>query len=149
MEDTSSLLNFLHSLVRYLVLISVAVAAFIAWRGLLLKLPILVWERMITIFAMIICHVQLVIGLILYMVRYEYIDEVMTGTYQRYWKYEHLTTMVLAITLVTLGRMLSKRAKLEGSKQMLIAVFFTAGLLLMLWAIPWPFTAMGEGREWL
>lgn len=149
MEDTSSFLNFLHSLMRYLVLASVAFAAFVAWRGLLLKLPILVWERLLSILAMVLCHVQLAIGLILYMVRYEYINEVMTGTYQRFWKYEHLTTMLLAITLVTLGRMLSKRAKLEGTKQMLVAVFFTAGLLLMLWGIPWPFTVMGEGREWL
>jgi len=149
MEDTTSFLYFLHSLLRYLVLFSLLAAIVISWRGVLEKRPILVYERMITILAMVLCHVQLLVGLILYMTRWKYISKVLNGRMLTFWKYEHLSMMLLAIALVTAGRLLSKRARFEGSKQLLIAVFYTAGLLLMLWAIPWPFTTLGEGRGWL
>ena len=61
---------FIHSLLRYAVLGTVAVAGFAALRGYLTKSPILSWERAAAIIGMILCHVQLVIGLLLYVTRY-------------------------------------------------------------------------------
>lgn len=148
MADNSFLL-FLHSLLRYAVLLVLAWASFVAWRGLLLRSPILVWERMLTIVAVVLCHVQLLVGLIVYMMRFNAISTHMSGVHQRFWKYEHVAMMTFAILLVTLGRVLSKRARNEGAKQLYIALFFTLGLLIMLLAIPWPFTSLGEGRGWL
>lgn len=147
-EDTSFLL-FLHSLLRYAVLAAVAGAAVVAWRGVVLRSPIMVWERMLTIVAVVLCHVQLLVGLIVYFMRFNAISTKMTGAHQRFWKFEHVGLMVVAIALVTLGRVLSKRARFEGAKQLHVALFFTIGLLIMFWAIPWPFTALGEGRGWL
>lgn len=144
-----SFLLFLHSLVRWLVLASVATAVFVNWRGLLLKTPIIIWERMVTILAMVVCHVQLVIGVLLYVIDYRAITRGYTGEALRYWKYEHLGVMLSAIVLITLGRILSKRARAEGAKQLLVAVFYSAGLLIMLWSIPWPFTFLGMGRGYL
>jgi L-asparagine transporter-like permease len=57
--------------------------------------------------------------------------------------------MVIAIALVTVGRITSKKAKTEQGKHLRIAVFYLIALALMLWMIPWPFTAMGEGRGWI
>ena len=147
--DDFSVLNFMHSLMRWLVLFGIGGAAVVSWRSLVLKTPIMVWERALTIAAMVLCHVQLVIGALLYMINYKSINVGMTGDMKRYWKFEHLGMMVIAILLVTLGRILSKRAKVEGAKQLLIAVFYTAALLLLLWSIPWPFTFMGQGRGWI
>ena len=144
-----SFLLFFHSLVRWLVLFGVAAAAFVNWRGLVLKSPIIVWERMVTILAMVLCHVQLVIGLLLYVINYKAIDRGYTGEMHRYWKYEHLGMMLTAIVLVTLGRVLSKRARAEGGKQLLVAAFYSVALLIMLWSIPWPFTFLGMGRGWM
>ena len=73
----------------------------------------------------------------------------MAGLHQRFWKFEHIGTMVVAIVLITLGRVLAKRAKEERRKQLLVGVFFLLALVLILWAIPWPFTEIGHGREWL
>ena len=139
---------FIHSLLRYGVLITVAAAGLIHLRGLLAQRPILNGERSLAIVAVVLCHVQLVVGLILYAMSYELYSN-MQGAAGRFWKMEHLGTMVVAILLVTLGRALSKRAKLERSKQLRIAVFFLIGLALMLLAIPWPFTEIGHNRGWL
>lgn len=110
--------------------------------------PILNGDRALAIAAMVACHIQLVIGLILYISNFENY-KLMSGEMGRFWKMEHIGVMVIAILLVTLGRILSKRAKEERLKQRHVAVFYLIALVLMLWAIPWPYTAVGHGRGWL
>jgi hypothetical protein len=143
-----SFLSFLHSLLRYAVLLAVVLAFLMNLRGWLMSRPILSGERMITIIAMVLCHVQLVIGIILYLQNMTAINR-MTGALGRFWKFEHIGTMILAVALITAGRMLSKRAPSEPVKQRHIAVFYGIGLVLMLWAVPWPFREIGHGLGWL
>lgn len=143
-----SFLSFLHSLLRYAVLLAVLLAFLLNLRGWLMNRPILTGERMITIVAMVLCHVQFVIGLIVYLQNFSSISK-MTGAAGRFWKFEHIGTMILAIALITVGRMLSKRAQSEPVKQRHIAVFYGIGLVLMLWAVPWPFREIGHGLGWL
>jgi chromate transport protein ChrA len=147
------MLGFFHSLLRYGVLLAVAVAGVAALRGYLTKGPIIVWERAAAIVAMVLCHVQLVLGLALYMMRWNKLHKNFAAEPNspifRFWKFEHIGTMIVAIVLVTLGRMLSKRARTEQGKQLRVAVFYLIALVLMLWATPWPFTAVGLGRGWL
>lgn len=147
------LLGFFHSLLRYGVLLAVAVAGVAALRGYLTKGPIIVWERAAAIVAMVLCHVQLALGLALYMMRWNKLHKNFAADPNspifRFWKFEHIGTMIVAILLVTLGRMLSKRARTEQGKQLRVAVFYLIALVLMLWATPWPFTAVGLGRGWL
>lgn len=143
-----SLLSFVHSLLRYGVLIGVLLAFLFNLRGWLMGRPILTGERMITIVAMVLCHVQLVFGVILYLQNIGPISR-MEELHQRFWKYEHPTAMILAVALVTVGRVLSKKANSEPIKQRHIAIFYGIGLLLMLWATPWPFTEVGHAFGWL
>ena len=138
---------FFHSLLRYGVLVAVAYAGITHLTGYLRKTPILNGERLIAIIAVVLCHVQLVLGVVLYLTRYQhYVASTTTG---RFWKFEHIGMMVIAILLVTLGRSLSKRAKEEAAKQLRVAVFYLVALLILLWATPWPFTEVGAGRGWL
>ncbi|MGV3638152.1 MAG: hypothetical protein ACO1NQ_10980 [Flavobacteriales bacterium] len=141
-------LVFLHSLLRYGVLITVAAAGLLHLRGLLQQRPILTYERSIAIVAVVLCHVQLGIGLLLYVMNFKHYSA-MTGEIGRFWKMEHLGTMIVAIALVTVGRTLSKRSNDERMKQKHIATFYLIALALILWAIPWPFTEVGHGRGWL
>lgn len=143
-----SFLIFAHSLLRYLVLFAVAYAGITHLVGLLRSTPILNGERTVAIVAMALCHLQLVLGLALYLLRRGLYENMAKPT-QTFWKYEHLGTMLIAIILVTLGRTLSKRAKEERGKQMRVAIFYLIALGLMLWATPWPFTEIGHGRPWL
>ncbi len=141
-------LLFSHSLLRYGVLLTVAGAGFLHLRGFLMKRQILNGERTLAIAAVILCHTQLVIGVILYAMNYS-VYKTMGGEVGRFWKMEHLGAMVIAIIIVTIGRASSKRAKDERIKQKRVALYFLIALALMLWAIPWPFTQIGHGRGWL
>ncbi len=156
MEDPSGLLLLLHSILRWLILISVGVAGTVALIGYLKKGPIIVWERSIAIVAMVLCHVQLLLGLVLYAFRLKFYTTVsgtgkltaMTASVVRFWKYEHMATMILAIALVTVGRILSKKAETEQGKQIRVAIFYLLALVLMIAMIPWP-SREGVGRAWL
>lgn len=145
--DFSLVVEFFHSLLRWGVLIAVALAGAAALRGYLRRSPIMTWERALSIWAMVLCHVQLVVGLLLYSMRFSSF-EVRPSDEMRYWKYEHVSMMIIAIALVTIGRISSKRATTELAKQKRVAFYYLLALALLLWAIPWPFTQMGEGRGW-
>ncbi|MBK7295511.1 MAG: hypothetical protein IPI91_02080 [Flavobacteriales bacterium] len=68
----------------------------------------------------------------------------------RFWKMEHIGTMIVAVALITIGRVLSKKTNTESSKQLRIAVFYLIGLLLMFAMIPWPFMAkFNHMYQWL
>jgi hypothetical protein len=149
MNDTSSVVEFFHSLLRWGVLLAVAVAGLVALIGYLRNSPILTWERGIAILAMVLCHVQLVVGLILYAMRYSTLPNRFADDQLRFWKYEHITIMILGIALVTMGRSLSKRAKTEQGKQLRIAVFYLIALVLFLWGTPWPTNEINASRGWL
>lgn len=142
---------FIHSLLRYAVLLLLLVAFLVNLRGWLLHRPILVWERMATILAMVLCHVQLVVGLALYGMNAAAFHSKDAGAWQRFILHVHIGSMVLAIVLVTAARMMSKRAQDERRKQLLIAVGYGLGLALMLYAVPWPFTEIGRtfAKGWL
>jgi len=139
---------FFHSLLRYGVLLSVAIAGLLHLRGFLRQRPILNGERALAIAAVVLCHTQLAIGAILYGMNFSTYSAI-GGEVGRFWKMEHLGVMVIAIALVTMGRVLSKRATNERTKQKRVAIFYLVALALILWAIPWPFTQLGSGRGWL
>ncbi|MFZ1687472.1 MAG: hypothetical protein WAU70_08630 [Flavobacteriales bacterium] len=148
--QSTTMLMFAHSLIRWLVLISVGLSGFIALRGWLMNRPIIVWERSLAIVAVTLCHLQIVFGLILYGIRFKrYLPPGFSPREITFWKYEHITAMFIAVILVTMGRVLSKRAKTEPAKWKFIAIFYLIALLLMCLTIPWPHTTMGMNREWL
>ena len=58
---------------------------------------------------------------------------------------EHVDNrFALVILAAERARMLSKRATDERTKQMRIVVFYGIGLLLILVAIPWPFSPLAQ-----
>ena len=145
----NNFLSLAHSLLRYAVLLTLVFAFFVNLRGVLQQRPILTGERTITILAMVLCHVQLVIGIILLAMYWNSFNNPDTAAFGRFIKFEHSVPMVLAIALITIGRVLSKRAQDERTKQMRIVVFYGLGLALILASIPWPFRNVGYPFGWL
>ncbi|MBL7953329.1 MAG: hypothetical protein JNM62_16600 [Flavobacteriales bacterium] len=139
---------FVHSLLRYGVLLTVTAAGLLHLRGWLAQKALLNGDRAISVWALILCHVQLVIGIILYALNWNSYYH-MSGSVGRFWRIEHPAAMVIAIALVTFGRASSKRAKDERTKQKRIAIYYLIALVLILWAIPWPFREIGHGRGWI
>lgn len=111
-------------------------------------------DNKLSLFSVIISHIQLIIGFILYFISpivsagLTDIGAAMKEPQLRFWTIEHISVMILAIVLITLGRSLSKRAADDIDKHKKVALFFGFGLLLILMRIPWPFMQIGEGRGW-
>ena len=135
----------LHNLLRWVVLISLllSIVKLISGGNALKTSKIL----------LISAHSTLVLGLYQYFfgaLGYKLIStaaggmkEVMKDATARFWVVEHITSMILAIVLITIGHIRLKR----GAKANTTATFYLIALLLILSAIPWPFRA-GIGRPW-
>lgn len=131
-----------HSGLRWIALILIIVAIFNAAKsqtsGKYLKK-----DKMINLFAMIMLHTQLLIGLGLFFIneksKVSYGEGWMKDAMFRFFGLEHILGMLIAITIVTIGR--KKAEKLVGTrdKHRKIMVTYTIGLVLILASIPWPF----------
>jgi cell division protein FtsW (lipid II flippase) len=61
----------------------------------------------------------------------------------RFWAVEHISSMLIAIVLITIGHISYKKTQ-NTSKT---TVFYVIALLLIVLAMPWPFRE-GIGRPW-
>ncbi len=138
-------LLFIHSWLRWVVLILaiiVIVRSFSGWFG---KKSFTKADNKNAIFFVSSMHLQLLIGLILYFVYSEVgykafqsgMGAVMSNKPLRYWAVEHISTMIIAVVLVQIGRTRSKRAKEAIQKHKNLAIFSLVGILLVLIRIPW------------
>jgi len=135
----------LHNLLRWVVLITLllSIVKLISGRNALKTSKIL----------LISAHTSLVLGLYQYFfgaVGYALIKntvggmkEVMKDAAARFWAVEHISSMIIAIVLITIGHIRLKK----GAKASTTATFYLIALLLILSAIPWPFRA-DISRPW-
>jgi hypothetical protein len=103
-------------------------------------------DRKRTLFTMIAAHLQLVIGVLLYVTRgwsqqFSNMADAMKNTYVRYWTVEHLSMMIIAIVFITIGNIRSKKMDTDGGKYKQILIWFGLALLVIIAAMPWPFRA--------
>ena len=107
-------------------------------------------DKKINLFAMIVLHIQLLIGLILYFTSYkvQFVEGFMGEASLRFFAVEHILLMVIAIALITLGRRKAEKFELPGMKHKQILRYYTIGLALILISIPWPFTHPELGTSW-
>ena len=123
----------LHSGFRYIVLLLVLLAIIRAWADWLGKKSYSEGNRKLNLFAMISLHTQLLIGLVLYFLssHVQFNSETMKNSDIRYWTVEHLTAMIIAIILVTIGHSKSKRITLPEGKHKTIAIYYTLALVII------------------
>lgn len=97
----------------------------------------------IALFTLIVSHIQLLIGLILYFVspRFELWSElgggVMGNSLARLYLVEHPFVNILAVALITIGYSKHKKKLTSKSKLKPIAIFYTIALVLFLSRVPW------------
>jgi len=137
-------LQVIHSYIAYVVLLILFIAvvnAFVGWTGKKLFTP--EKDFRLSLFAMILCHIMLLLGLILYFVSpvgMSAIQELgMSGlnSASRLLALEHPFTNILAIAFITIGWSRHKKF-IEGDKKFKsIAIFYGIGLLLILSRIPY------------
>lgn len=130
-----------HSGLRYVVLALLIAAIFTAYSN---------WQKSregdskIYSFALIATHIQLLIGLALYFISPKVNFEQISEKLFRFYTIEHVFMMLIAIVLITFGRVRSR--KMNGSdKHRTILYFYAMALIIILVAIPWPFRNLGVG----
>ena len=130
----NEILKSAHSGWRYLVIILLLVAFINALMGFLGKKPYTEGNRKLNVFALISAHIQLVLGLVLYFIEgvYKYDS---SNAIARYWKMEHLSMMIIAIILITVGNARSKKMDTAAKKHRTIFIFFGFALLIITAAI--------------
>jgi len=139
-------LKHLHSGLRYVVLVLLILAIITAISGLTGKKNYTEGNRKLNLFTLIAAHIQLLVGLVLYamssMVTFSDMSSVMKTANLRYWTVEHISMMVIAIVLITVGHSKSKKAATAQAKHRSIAVFYSIALVIILAAI---LMAVGKG----
>lgn len=140
-----------HSALRWLGLIFLIAA--IIDSGIRMKRPMKQGAPKFALFALIITHTQLILGLLLYFVSptvkgFMAAGDVMKNSVARFFVVEHLVMMILAIVVLTIGYSKGKRAQDEATKHRRIFVAYLIALILILISIPWPFREVGAGRGW-
>lgn len=138
------ILRNLHSYLAYVVLAVLIFAVFNALMGWLGKRDFTMHKDLrISLFALILSHIQLVIGLIVYFVSANGLKAIQTlgmgglNSAARLLAVEHPFTNILAIALITIGWSRHKRKQDSSAKFKSIAIFYGLGLLLILSRIPW------------
>ncbi|CAG5070447.1 hypothetical protein DYBT9623_02993 [Dyadobacter sp. CECT 9623] len=130
-----------HSGLRYVVLALLLAAIFIAFSN---------WRKnsredsKVYLFAMIATHTQMLIGLILYAMSPKVNFDLISEKVFRFYSIEHIFMMIIAMVLITIGRVKSKKLA-GGDKHRTVLYFYGMGLIIILAAIPWPFRSLGTG----
>lgn len=139
-------LTFLHSLTRWLVLISLIYAIYRSFKGYFSDREFTGRDNAVRHWTATIAHIQLVIGMVFYF---------KSPVIQYFWKnfnqakesFEHLffgmihiSLMITAIILITIGSALAKRRPSDKDKFKTVGIWFSIALIIIFIAIPWPFS---------
>lgn len=103
---------------------------------------------------LIIAHTQLLLGFGLYFISplvatgLADMAAAMKSSELRFWAVEHIFGMTVAIALITVGHVKSKKAATDAARFKAILVWYSLALVIILATIPWPFRAIGMSRGW-
>ncbi|GAL62744.1 hypothetical protein [Algibacter lectus] len=96
-----------------------------------------------SLFTLIVSHIQLLIGLVLYFVSPKFLlwgelgGKVMSNSMARLYLVEHPFINIIAVALITIGYSKHKKKLTSKGKLKTIAIFYSIALLLFLSRIPW------------
>jgi len=141
----------LHSFLRWVILLLLVITIIMSLGGMTGKKPFTAGQKKLGLFLMIAAHTELLVGLYQWIVGplgIKFLSQAgMKDTVARFYGVEHITGMLIAIVLITIGRGVSKKAIPDADKQKKTFWFFLIALVIILVMIPWP-GRQGIGRPW-
>jgi len=128
------ILVVLHSLNRFFLLALLLVVLYRSLMGWLNKSPFEKTDDKLSLFLFISTHTQLLLGLILYFVSPVVIFSAasMKDSVARYWLVEHITGMLVAVVLISLGRILSKKLSDSAAKHKQMFIYNIVAFILII-----------------
>jgi hypothetical protein len=143
-----SILLSLHSVTRWLVLLILLVSLLYSWKRYQRKVPFTSKGETLRLWTVIISHIQASLGLILYfmspIVTYFlfHFSEAVHERELRFFGMEHITVMISAVVVITIGSAKVKREPNDVLKHKKMLIWFGIGLFLILTSIPWSFSPL-------
>ena len=136
--------KILHSYWAYFVLLVLVLATFNALIKFFGKKEFHAKDFRISLFTLIVSHIQLLIGLVLYFVSPRLslfselgMGEVMKDAVNRLYLIEHPLINIIAVILITIGYSKHKKKLTSTPKFKILAIFYSIALVLFLSRIPW------------
>ena len=137
-------IQMLHSLTAYVVLVLLFVALLNAAMGSIKKSDFSPRDFKLTLWALIATHIQVVLGLVLYFISPLGIKsfssngaQVMKDATLRLFAVEHISVMLIAAVILTVGYSKQKRTEESAVKFKRISIFYGLAFILVLSRIPW------------
>ena len=138
------MIKTIHSYWAYLAVLLIILAFVNALIGLTKNKEFSDKDLRISLFTLIVVHIQLILGFIVYYVSpyYESMREIGMGATMkdagiRLYTVEHPLMMILAIVLITIGFSKHKKQTTDKGKFKTLTIFYGLGLLFVLSRIPW------------
>lgn len=139
-----NVLLVLHSLLRWVILILLVVN--IARHFSAANKPFTGQDKKLGLWLMISAHITLLIGLYQYfagnlgfsLIESSGFAAVMKDNVARFWAVEHISGMIIAIVLITIGKGVAKKNITDAAKHKRSAWLFLIALLIIIACIPWP-----------
>lgn len=142
-----------HSLVRWISLVLLVYMIIRAYSGWLSSGKFTSGDSSIRKWTITSLHLQLIIGIILYFISpittyfIGHFSETVGTRSIRFFGMEHVIMMLAAIVIATIGSARSKRRAEDILKFKTLAIWLTISLILILAAMPWPFS-QAISRPW-
>ncbi len=136
----------IHSLLRWFILASIVYSIFLAFRGWFRNRPFTSYDHWVRIITVSFVHIQLIIGVWLYFISpivayfLKNFSESLHQTQLRFFGMEHITMMLIGISLVTIGSSKARRKKTDKEKFKVIAIWYSIALVIIFTSIPWAFS---------
>jgi len=139
------IIQSLHSYWAYLTLLIIVLATLNAFKGMFSNGNFGEKDYRISLFALIVTHIQIVLGLFLYIYSPNAMGAIKTGgmgavmkdSLLRFSSVEHPLMMIIAVVLITIGFSKHKKKDTPKAKFKVLSVFYGIALLLVLSRIPW------------
>ncbi len=125
-----------HSGLRWLVVLFLVIAILKSFAGWFGKKEFTKSDNLIALLLLSFTHLQLIVGAVMYFISPKVIGmgDAMKDGVLRFWALEHGLMMLIAISLITIGRVKSKKATENEAKFKKGAIFYTIAFVLILWA---------------
>lgn len=140
-----NLLVVSHSILRWAIVVSFVITFFLIVLNKIKQNPFPILIKKASLVTLIILHMQFLFGLLLFFTSPKVIFSglAMKAPLTRFFLVEHSTAMILAIILITIGYIKSKKAMEDHIKYNTIIIYYLIGFVIILAAIPWPFYNFG------
>lgn len=139
-------LIFYHSITRWLVLASLLFAIYRAYKGYTTRAIFSKTDNAVRHWTATIAHIQLLIGMVLYfqspVIKYFWASraKAIKNLDMAFFGIIHISIMLTAIVLITIGSALAKRKATDREKFKTMLIWFSVSLFMIFIAIPWPFS---------